>query len=139
MDERTRCVEAHRVLRDKGRWAGWWSHARADGADWFDTYWSILESMCAGTHRLQRDIDWGEGVAQSGLFGVRERVTVAWTREVTIDDWLVDLRSHSYVAALGHRAAKRVLMDVRSLLCEEFPTGTMLVPYETWLWIGQKR
>jgi SAM-dependent methyltransferase len=60
LDESSRVAEAHRVLCPGGRWAGWWSHARADGDQWFDRYWAAIERACGGTHRDQRDTDWDE-------------------------------------------------------------------------------
>jgi len=139
IDERTRDVEAHRVLRASGRWAGWWSHARADDDAWFDRYWSIVESACPGVDRRQRDIDWGAGVARSGRFDVGDRLSVPWTREIAVDDWLIDLRSHSYIAALPPATREHLVAEVRTVLDRAFPTGAMIVPYETWLWIGHKR
>jgi ubiquinone/menaquinone biosynthesis C-methylase UbiE len=85
MDENRRCGEAARALRAGGRWAGWWSHARADGEPWFDAWWDAIETACPGTHRAQRDIDWGEGLRESGLFSVAQRVTVPWVRRVSYE------------------------------------------------------
>ena len=51
LDPAARIDEIHRVLRPGGRWAGWWSHARADGQRWFDDYWGAIERSCPGTHR----------------------------------------------------------------------------------------
>jgi SAM-dependent methyltransferase len=138
LDERSRCREAHRVLRSGGRWAAWWSHARADAEDWFDRYWSVIEAACPGTHRDQRDTDWGLGVAESGLFDVGDRVVVAWQRKVSIADWLTDQTSHSYVAALSQSGRRALLAELRTIVVERFPDGTMKVPYETWLWVGRK-
>lgn len=85
LDESCRVAEAHRVLRSGGRWAGWWSHARADGDRWFDMYWAVIERSCPGTHHGQRDTDWGATVAAPGWFAVGERVTVAWVREISVE------------------------------------------------------
>jgi SAM-dependent methyltransferase len=138
LDASTRSVEAHRVLRDRGRWAGWWSHARADDKNWFDAYWSIIERTCPGTHRGQRDIDWGATVADSGLFDLDDRVVVPWMREISVDAWMTDQTSHSYVAALTHSDRDRLCRSLRRVLDESFPDGTMTVRYETWLWTGTK-
>jgi hypothetical protein len=127
------------VLRWNGRWAGWWSHARADGQSWFDSYWSVIERACVGTHRDQRDTDWGGTVARSGLFAVGERVTVPWLREITIEHWLTDQVSHSYVAALAPPERRDLVMRLQAVLEGEFTNGLMVVPYETWLWIADAR
>ena len=139
LDPERRGQEAARVLRAGGRWAGWWSHARADDEAWFDAYWRLVERACGGTHRDQRDIDWGATVAATGLFVVANRVTVPWTRQATVDTWMTDQASHSYVMSLpaGPRAA--LLAALREIVEEAFPDGQMRVPYETWLWVAEKR
>ena len=139
LDPKTRCAETHRVLRDTGRWAGWWSHARADDEAWFNNYWSLIERHCAGTHRGQRNIDWGQTVAQSGLFVVHDRIDVPWTRCISIDEWLIDQSSHSYVASLAPPTRNDLLSSLRELLTTQFPYGEMTVRYETWLWTATKR
>ncbi len=139
LDGSTRASEAHRVLRQGGRWAAWWSHARADAEDWFDAYWSIIEHACPGTHRGQRDTDWGATVAESGLFVVADRFVVPWERHLAVDWWLTDQASHSYVAALAEAERARLLSDLRRVLVARFPKGAMSVRYETWLWIATKR
>jgi SAM-dependent methyltransferase len=136
LDESRRTAEARRVLRDGGRWAGWWSHARADAEGWFDAYWSVIERACLGTHRGQRDIDWGQTVAASGLFEVDDRIVVPWVREISIDEWMLDQASHSYVATLPTVDRTRLLDDLRTVLDQAFPDGIMTVRYETWLWIA---
>ncbi len=137
LDEAARVQEVHRVLRPRGRWAGWWSHARADEEDWFDDYWSTIEATCPGTHRNQRDIDWGATVDLPTMF-VADRVVVPWTRTTSTDSWLTDQASHSYVAALEDGKRKALLTQLREVVELEFPSGTMAVRYETWLWIATK-
>ena len=138
LDPASRVGEAHRVLRPGGRWAGWWSHARADSEAWFDSYWSAIEASCSGTHRDQRDTDWGATIDGSGMFDVAPRVVVPWTRSLSTDEWLLDLASHSYVAALGIDAREALLLELRRIIEAEFTTGTMTVPYETWLWTATR-
>jgi SAM-dependent methyltransferase len=136
LNESSRVREAHRVLRAGGRWAGWWSHARADDEDWFDRYWASIERSCRGTHRRQRDIDWGATVATSGQFAVSERVVVPWVREISVDEWVTDQASHSYVAALAPSPRADLLAELRAILDARFQGGAMSVRYETWLWIA---
>lgn len=138
LDETTRGFEAHRMLRDGGRWAGWWSHARADEEDWFDAYWSVIEHRCTGTHRAQRDIDWGATIASPGRFEVSGRISVPWLRELSVEDWLTDQVSHSYVVALSVDARAQLVDQLRQITERRFPDGLMSVPYETWLWIATK-
>jgi SAM-dependent methyltransferase len=136
LDASTRVGEAHRVLRAGGRWAAWWSQARSDGEDWFDAYWTLVERSCPGTHRTQRDTDWGATVDVPGLFEVDELTVVPWTREVTVADWMTDQVSHSYVIALHPGERARLVRGLRDILDERFPDGDMRVPYETWLWVA---
>ncbi|MCU1459660.1 MAG: Methyltransferase type 11 [Actinomycetia bacterium] len=138
IDERHRCEEAARVLRAGGRWAGWWSHARADGESWFDSSWDRVESACPGTDRGQRDIDWADGLRRSGLFAVDDRVTVRWTRHVSVEQWMLDENSKSYVAALSPEEHRQLVGALDDLVRARFPDGRMSVPYETWLWTAHK-
>ena len=138
LNETTRVAEVHRVLRPGGRWAGWWSHARDDGQQWFDAYWTAIEHSCPGTHRSQRDLDWGHTIAVPGSFVVADRVTVPWVREVSIDDWMTDQTSHSYIAGLPAGRRAQLLAELRSILSDQFLDGVMTVPYETWLWIATR-
>jgi SAM-dependent methyltransferase len=138
LDESRRVPEVHRVLRPGGRWAGWWSHARADGEPWFDRYWDVIEGACPGTHRGQRDADWGRSIATPGRFDIAERVTVPWVRQISVDDWMVDQSSHSYVAALPVHQRAELLGELRAILDDRFPEGAMTVRYESWLWIATR-
>ena len=103
---------------------------------WFDQSWSEIERVCPGTRRDQRDTDWGAKAAGSGLFSVQGRITVPWTRHLRIDQWITELRSASYVAALPKPDGAELLDVLRNLSSRRFYDGDMTVPYETWLWIG---
>jgi len=137
LDEDKRCEEAARVLRPGGRWAGWWSHARADREKWFESSWDAIESATVA-RRNQRDTDWGDGLRQSGFFDVGERVVFPWVRQVTVGEWLIDERSKSYVAVLSESDRAALLETVERLVLDRFPNGRMQVPYETWLWIANR-
>lgn len=139
LDPATRVPEMHRVLRTDGRWAAWWSHARADSQAWFGAYWSAIEAACSGTHRNQRDTDWGRTVDDLDMFDVAARVVVPWTRSVSTDEWLVDQASHSYIAGLETVARDALLSELRRIVEAEFGNGMMTVPYETWLWTATRR
>lgn len=139
LDPRRRCGESARVLRDAGRWAGWWSHPRADGEVWFDAYWDAVEAACPTTSRAQRDVDWARGVQESGLFTVGERITVAWVRELSVAVWLAAECSKSYVATLAEPERLALMHELETLVRGRYPSGDIQVPYETWLWIATKR
>lgn len=136
LDPRTRVSEIHRALCPGGRWAGWWSHARADAEAWFDRYWSTIERRCPGTHRSQRDTDWGATV--TGGFEVGTRLVFPWLREVSVHDWMTDQASHSYVVNLSPDARAQLLSELREIVSRSFPSGAMSVKYETWLWIATR-
>jgi len=134
----TRVEECHRVLRPRGRWAGWWSHARADGQQWFDDHWSAIERACPGTHRGQRDTDWGATIATGRHFDVHERITIPWIRELAVDTWMTDLASHSYIVGLAKNERERLLTNLRQIAHAQFSDRPMVVAYETWLWIATR-
>lgn len=138
IDAARRCEEAARVLRAGGRWAAWWSHPRADGEAWFDRAWDLVERMCPGVDRSQRDTDWGAGISESGRFSVDPRAALPWVREVDVDTWLLDEQSKSYIAALPADAHRDLLDSMTALVHERFPDGRMTVRYETRLWIARK-
>jgi SAM-dependent methyltransferase len=135
LDAERRGDEAARVLRSGGRWAGWWSHARADGQEWFDAYWDTLEAATVA-RRDQRDTDWGEDLRGTGAFEVGERVTLPWVRDVTVERWLIDEMSKTYVASLAEPDRIALLRTIERLIRDRFPQGEMSVAYETWLWIA---
>lgn len=130
--------EAARVLRSGGWWAAWWNHPWADSEEWFDRFCTQLETRCPGYSRDSRDVDWcSESIAASGQFLSPQRHIAAWKRRVSIEDWLVDLRSHSYVIDLGEPESTGLITDVEALLRRSFEGEIMLVPYETRLWTAQ--
>ena len=139
LDPAVRAHAAARVLRPGGRWAGWWSHARADGEPWFDAYFDLIEAAVPGVRRDRRDIDWGADLRASNLFDVRDCVRFPWEREVDVETWLLDDRSRSYIAGLPTDERERLIGAIRGLIEERFPDSHMTVAYETWLWVGTVR
>jgi len=136
LDPERRIGEARRVLTPDGRWAAWWTHARADGEVWYDASWDLIEAACPGVHRSQRDTDWGADVEASGRFDVGPRVTVAWTREMPIAHWLVDAASRSHIATLPDEPRAALLDGLRSIVTAHAGDGPLQVPCETWLWVA---
>jgi SAM-dependent methyltransferase len=132
-----RAVEAARVLRPGGRWAAWWSHARADDEPWFESYFEAIEAATVA-RRDERDTDWGVDLRASGMFDVEERKDFVWTRETSVDRWLRDDRSKSYIASLPEEERRSLLDRITATLSESFPDGHMRVRYETWLWIATR-
>jgi SAM-dependent methyltransferase len=138
LDPNRRVHEVARVLRGGGRWAGWWSHARADEEEWFDSHWRTIEHACPGVHRDQRDTDWSRSLGTDDVFEVAARITIPWQRTVTVDDWMLDQTSQSYIAALPSDDRRRLIAALHDVVHDRFPQGIMEVPYETWLWTAVK-
>ena len=137
VDQAAGAREMSRLLRSEGWWAAWWNHAWADGEAWFDEYNGLLEATCSSFSRHQRDIDWcAAAIAAESTFGRPERHVVPWERRVTIDNWLTDLRSHSFVLDLAQPRREQLVAAVGSLLYRHFPDGIMAVPYQTRLWMA---
>jgi SAM-dependent methyltransferase len=131
--------EAARVLQPGGCWAAWWNHPWADGEPWFERYCTLTAERCAGWSREQRDTDWCAGAIRGNRdFLAPERDDIEWERRVSVDDWLTDLRSHSHVIALNPAERDRLLEDIEGVLRERF-TESMTVPYQTRVWLAQRR
>ena len=64
-------------------------------------------------------------------------ITVPWVRRLSVDQWITELQSHSYVAALPEHDAADLLNGLRTTAFEGFPDGVMVIPYETWLWVAK--
>jgi hypothetical protein len=67
-----------------------------------------------------------------------ERHDIAWERQVSVDDWLTDLRSHSHVIALRPVAREAFMADIGAVLRDRFGE-TMVVPYQTRVWLARRR
>lgn len=140
VDQTPGAAEMARILRAGGQWAAWWNHPWADDEPWFDQYYRLLETICVGFSRNQRDIDWcSQAVADNERFRSPERYIIGWDRRVSIMDWLIDLRSHSYVIDLSPTDRDRLLKEAEAMLQDRFGDGQMTVSYETRLWIGQRK
>jgi len=128
-------TEMARVLRDGGRWAGWWNHGRADGEPWFEAYWEVLEAR-TDARRAHRDTDWGASLDRA-CFHEPAFTSVPWMREITLDAWLIDQRSHSYI---GLAPGGEAVMDaLEAILRDAFGDGPVRCRYETWLWQSVRR
>lgn len=137
VDQADGAREMSRLLRPHGCWAAWWNHPWADEQGWFDEYYSLVESRCPEFSRNQRNTDWAaEGIAAEGTFDLPERHIVSWERQVSVEEWLTDLRSHSYVIDLPETKREELLSSAKSILTRQFPGGTMKVPYQTRLWMA---
>jgi hypothetical protein len=80
----------------------------------------------------------GQSVRCSGLFDVAESVVVPWIREVTMERWLIEHKSKSYIAALPDPDRQSLPQQVERVTSDRFPTGKMQVLYQTRLWTASK-
>jgi SAM-dependent methyltransferase len=139
VDQAEGAQEVARVLHPAGWWAAWWSHPWADAEPWFDRYLALLEERCEGFSRHQRDVDWcADAIRTNDCFENPQRHVVSWERRVTVEDWLTDLRSHSYVIDMSRAARAQLLSDSEGLLREHFG-DLMVVPYRTRAWLALRR
>jgi ubiquinone/menaquinone biosynthesis C-methylase UbiE len=128
-------AEARRVLRPRGAIVGCWNLHHAAQADWLAAYEA----------RLAEEVPsyWGPAVEQwsvppiASAFEVIEERWIPWTRLVGIEDFLLDLRSHSYMAALSAQAADALVERQRAELRKEFPEGLLSVPMRVYLAVGR--
>ncbi|MFG1704890.1 class I SAM-dependent methyltransferase [Nonomuraea sp. M3C6] len=128
-------AEARRVLRPEGAIVGCWNLHHAGQADWLAAYEARL-AEAVPTY-------WGPAVEQwsvppiAAAFEVIEERWIPWTRLVGIDDFLLDLRSHSYMAAMSPRSAHELVERQRAELREAFPEGVLSVPMRVYLAVGR--
>ncbi|MFB4269056.1 class I SAM-dependent methyltransferase [Nonomuraea sp. GTA35] len=128
-------AEARRVLRPEGAIVGCWNLNHAAQADWLAAYEA----------RLAEEVPayWGPAVEQwsvppiASSFEVIEERWIPWTRLIGIEDFLLDLRSHSYMAALSPDRADEVVERQRAALRAEFPEGLLSVPMRVYLAVGR--
>ena len=110
------------------------------GEGWFEDYWRLLEARCPGVWRAQRDTDWSrDSVAATGEFESVGQTIIPWVRSVSIETWMRDQRSHSYVIALTKADRARLLREAQAILHAGFPEGQMAVAYQCRLWLARRR
>jgi hypothetical protein len=78
----------------------------------------------------------GAAMAAAGL-QVSE-TWVYWTRRIRVEDFLTDLRSHSYVASMPEAAADALLDRERGEILRVFPDGNMTIPMRVYPAVGVK-
>ncbi|MEO3795297.1 class I SAM-dependent methyltransferase [Nonomuraea sp. B10E15] len=128
-------AEARRVLRPGGTIAGCWNFAHAAQAEWLAAYEA----------RLAEEVPayWGPAVERwsappiASAFEVIEERWIPWTRLVGVEDFLLGLRSHSYMAALSPRRADELVERQRAELREVSPEGVLSVPMRVYLAVGR--
>jgi SAM-dependent methyltransferase len=138
--------EALRVVRPGGAVAAWWNSvdlgttASTSAADWLVAYEVRLAETCPGY--------WGPALPHWSIPPVAAVMTdeglevreawIPWTRDVSVDEFLLDLRSHSFVASLDDGAVERLLRRERTQLLKVFADGELTVPMRVYLAIARK-
>ncbi|MEV4218899.1 class I SAM-dependent methyltransferase [Nonomuraea sp. NPDC049725] len=128
-------AEARRVLRPGGAIAGCWNLAHAAQAGWLAAYEERLARSCP-TYWGPALEEWSVPPIAAAFEVVAER-WIPWTRLVRVEDFLLDLRSHSYMAALSAGAADELVERQRAELTREFPGGVLSVPMRVYLAVGR--
>ncbi|GAA2407591.1 class I SAM-dependent methyltransferase [Nonomuraea africana] len=134
LDPVTSVAEARRALRPGGAIAAWWNTTDAGKADWLAAYEVRLAESCP-TY-------WGPALPEwrvpqiAAALRVEER-WLHWTRLVAVEEFLLDLRSHSYMAALTQEAADELVDRQRAELIRVFPDGLLTVPMRVYLAVGR--
>lgn len=128
-------AEARRVLRPGGAIAACWNLAHAAQADWLAAYEERLAEACP-TYWGPARREWRVPPIAAAFEVVEER-WIPWTRLAGIEEFLLDLRSHSYMAALSAEEADALVERQRAELRREFPGDVMSVPMRVYLVVGR--
>ncbi|SDM42650.1 class I SAM-dependent methyltransferase [Nonomuraea jiangxiensis] len=128
-------AEARRVLRPHGAIVGCWNLNHAAQADWLAAYEARL-AAAVPTYYGPAVEQWSVPPIASAFDVIEER-WIPWTRLVGIEDFLLGLRSHSYMAAMSPGAADELVEWQRVELREAFPEGVLSVPMRVYLAVGR--
>ncbi|MEV7805211.1 class I SAM-dependent methyltransferase [Microbispora sp. NPDC088329] len=123
-----------------GAVAGWWNTVDPGKADWLAANQVRLAESCPGYIGPVLP-GWtmppiAAAMSDAGL-AVAE-TWVDWTRSVPLEDFLTDLRSHSYIASMEGGVATELLARERAELGRVFPDGRLTVPMRVYLAVGRK-
>jgi ubiquinone/menaquinone biosynthesis C-methylase UbiE len=140
LDPALSLTEAVRVTGPEGAVAGWWNTVDAGKADWLAACQVRLAESCSGYVGPALP-GWSmppiaDAMTAAGL-AVRE-TWVGWTRSVRLDDFLTDLRSHSYVARLDGGEVEELVNRERAEIGRVFADGRLTVPMRVYLATGRQ-
>lgn len=128
-------AEARRVLSPGGVIAACWNLAHAAQAEWLAAHEERLARACPAYWGPARE-EWTVPPIASAFDVVEER-WIPWTRLVGIEEFLLHLRSHSYMAALPRREADALVERQEAELRAQFPEGMLSVPMRVYLAVGR--
>ncbi|MFG3441431.1 class I SAM-dependent methyltransferase [Nonomuraea sp. NPDC047897] len=128
-------AEARRVLRPGGVIVGCWNLSDARQADWLAAHEALLAQECPAY--------WGQALEEwsvppiAAAFEVVAERWIPWTRLAGIEEFLLGMRSHSYMAELPPEAADALVDRQRARLRGTFPGGVVSVPMRVYLAVGR--
>jgi SAM-dependent methyltransferase len=125
--------EYRRVLRPRGSFAAWWN-LTARLAPWEMAQENRLVAACPAYREARDKYPGSRGETDLAVLALGERARFeqfSWSRQVALDMHLGNLRSKSYVAALGRDDACRFTAAERAALLAEFPDGVVTEVYRT--------
>ncbi|GAA5083018.1 class I SAM-dependent methyltransferase [Thermocatellispora tengchongensis] len=132
-------AEARRVLRPGGAMATWWNTVDPESADWLAAY-EVRQAEACPAYRGPALEDWGPppsaaAMAEAGLApAVR---WIPWRRVIGLEDFLLDMRSHSWVASMPAEEVEALVARQRTELGRVFPGGVLDVPMRVYLVVGR--
>ncbi|WP_327048490.1 class I SAM-dependent methyltransferase [Microbispora sp. NBC_01189] len=148
LDPALSVAEAVRVTRADGAVAGWWNSVDPGKADWLAANQVRIAESCPGYIGPVLP-GWSmppiaaamSGDGPGGAFGSGLDVAetwVTWTRSVRLEDFLTDLRTHSYMASMDGDVVADLLARERAELGRVFPDGRLTVPMRVYLAVGRR-
>ncbi|WP_283139200.1 class I SAM-dependent methyltransferase [Rhizohabitans arisaemae] len=140
LDPRGSLVEAARALRVSGLVAAWWNAADAAAADWLAALHVRLAEVCPG-YRGPALPGWSPPPVAGRMRELGYTVTegwVPWLRRVYLEQYIQDLKSHSYVASLAPPVANALLTQERQELAKVFADGVVVEPLRVYLAFGRR-
>jgi SAM-dependent methyltransferase len=127
-------AEAARVLKPAGALAVWWNLVQSDGLDWLERQQARIRAANpawdgnANHHRGWR--------AEFESFGwTVQTAATPWVRELPLEEYLVWMRSKSYVGGIEPGPLEEFMAAERASLLEAFPDGQIVEPFVTELYV----
>ncbi|HEX4429620.1 MAG TPA: class I SAM-dependent methyltransferase [Frankiaceae bacterium] len=127
-------AEAGRVLKPGGALAVWWNLVQSDDVDWLQRQHArIRAANPAWDGNANHRRGWQ---AEFESFGwTVQTAATPWVRTLPLQDYLVWMRSKSYVAAIEPVALEEFMAEERASLLEAFPDGAIVEPFVTELYV----
>jgi SAM-dependent methyltransferase len=133
-DPERACAEAGRVLKPGGALAVWWNLVQSDGLDWLERQHARIQAANpAWDGNANHHRGW-EAEFESFGWSVQTAAT-PWVRVLPLEDYLVWMRSKSYVGAIQAEPLEVFMAAERASLLEAFPDGRIVEPFVTELYV----